>query len=215
MDDDRSHRWPVVVSGVAVEAGLAVVALGFGWLVGISPVRGLRWDANVAITGVLATGPLLLMFAWSLRSKLPFMVRIRAFFDEVVRPLFGPCSILDFALVSIAAGVGEELLFRGLIQAAAVRGLGLGLGLTIASLVFGLLHPITPAYVVLAAVMGGYLGLLWVLTDNLLSAIVAHSLYDFLALVYLMRAPISKRLAPSPRRDGGPGERSSKEILPE
>jgi uncharacterized protein len=206
MDDEPAGRFPIVVLGVAFEAGLAVLAWGIGWLVGVSPVQRLRMDLKNAAVGVAATGPLLLLFFWSLRSRLRSFLRIRAFFAEVVLPLFGACSILELALISIAAGVGEELLFRGLIQALAVHWLGPAAGLAVASVLFGLLHPITPGYVVLAGLMGAYLGLLALVTDNLLAAIVTHALYDFLALVYLLRGPSSKRAesraAPEPDFNG-------------
>ena len=57
----------------------------------------------------------------------------------------------------------------------------------IASLLFGLLHPISLAYVVVAAALGAYLGLVWMYSGNLLTVVVAHALYDFVLLVYLVR----------------------------
>ena len=61
------------------------------------------------------------------------------------------------------------------------------MALSVASVLFGLGHLITPVYAVLAAVIGFYLGALFLATDNLLIAIVAHGLYDFVALLYLIR----------------------------
>jgi membrane protease YdiL (CAAX protease family) len=96
---------------------------------------------------------------------------------------------LDLALVSISAGVGEELLFRGFLQAAIADWTNPWIALAIASLLFGLAHFITPMYAVLATLLGAYLGGLWLACDNLLAPIVTHALYDFLALVYLLRRP--------------------------
>ena len=81
------------------------------------------------------------------------------------------------------------MLFRGLIQGALGRWLGPGPGLALASLCFVLLHPITPAYVVIASLMGAYLGGVWLASGNLLVVIVAHALYDFVALLILLRGP--------------------------
>ena len=39
----------------------------------------------------------------------------------------------------------------------------------------------------LAGLFGLYLGALWLLTGNLLVAIAAHAVYDFFALLYLVR----------------------------
>jgi membrane protease YdiL (CAAX protease family) len=124
---------------------------------------------------------------WCSRSKLRPLRRIMAILRQLLLPLFRRCTVVDLALVSIAAGVGEELLFRGLIQGAATPWLGTWGAVAVAGLLFGLAHPITTAYIVFAAAMGVYLGVLWVVCDNLLAPIVAHALYDFVALVYLVR----------------------------
>jgi membrane protease YdiL (CAAX protease family) len=187
MDVEPPWRNGVILAGVLLEGGLAVVACGLGWLVGQSPFESLHATPKDAALGVLATLPLLLVFGWSLRSSLRSMARIRDVFEEVVRPALGHRTLVELALLALAAGIGEELLCRGVIQAVLIRYLGFWSGLATASLVFGLLHPITPAYVALAGLMGAYLGLTWVVSDNLLVPIVAHALYDFLALAYLLR----------------------------
>jgi membrane protease YdiL (CAAX protease family) len=46
---------------------------------------------------------------------------------------------------------------------------------------------VTPAYLVLASVMGLYLGMLFVHGGGLLAPVVTHALYDFGALLYLQR----------------------------
>ena len=112
---------------------------------------------------------------------------IKRFFDEEARPILAGCSWPDLALISLAAGVGEEMLFRGVFQGVLDRWLGPGPGWGAASLLFGLLHPITPGYIVIAALMGAYLGGLWWFNGNLLTVMVAHALYDFIGLVLLLR----------------------------
>ena len=54
------------------------------------------------------------------------------------------------------------------------------------SLLFGLAHALTRTYAVLATLVGFYLGFLFWLTGNLLAPILAHAVYDFVALVYLV-----------------------------
>jgi hypothetical protein len=41
-------------------------------------------------------------------------------------------------------------------------------------------------YAVIAALIGAYLGAIMLLTQNVLTPIVAHGLYDFVALLYLV-----------------------------
>jgi uncharacterized protein len=48
-------------------------------------------------------------------------------------------------------------------------------------------HWITRTYALLAALVGLYLGGLWLWTGNLLVPIVAHALYDFVALIWILR----------------------------
>jgi membrane protease YdiL (CAAX protease family) len=91
------------------------------------------------------------------------------------------------ALLSIVAGIGEEWLFRGFLQAGCSEWLNPWCGWIIANVTFGLLHALTPTYAIWASLVGIYFGVLWVVTDNLLTPIVAHAVYDWLALIYLTR----------------------------
>jgi membrane protease YdiL (CAAX protease family) len=97
---------------------------------------------------------------------------------------------VDLALLSLVAGIGEELLCRGVLQPVLGRWLGPAFGLAAASLLFGLLHPVSWLYIVLAGLLGAYLGFLYLATGNLLGPIVAHALYDFVVLVYIVRRPL-------------------------
>jgi uncharacterized protein len=91
----------------------------------------------------------------------------------------------------LLAGLGEELLFRGVLQPVLARWLGVAGGLVVSNVLFGLLHPLIWTYIVLSFLLGLYLGALGLWSGNLLVVIVAHGLYDFLALCYLVRGPIS------------------------
>ena len=65
--------------------------------------------------------------------------------------------------------------------------------LVIASLLFGLMHPITRTYAVICMLVGLYLGGIWMFTNNLFVPIFIHALYDFLALVYLLRGAANRQ----------------------
>ncbi|MBX6311408.1 MAG: CPBP family intramembrane metalloprotease [Isosphaeraceae bacterium] len=186
--EDRSPRttW-IVAAGALFELGLTAIAWGLGWLLGISPWASLRPEPRAVVLGAAATLPMLAAFLPLAHSSWPPLRRIRRFFEEEIRPLLGRCTLAALILLGLAAGVGEETLFRGVLQAALTRWLGTWPALALASLLFGLLHPITPAYLVLAALLGAYLGALWLASGNLLVPVVAHALYDILALVYLLR----------------------------
>jgi hypothetical protein len=62
-----------------------------------------------------------------------------------------------------------------------------GVALVVASAAFGLAHFITPAYAILAGLAGLYLGGLFLLQGSLTAPIVAHAVYDLVALNYVAR----------------------------
>ncbi len=120
--------------------------------------------------------------------------------DDLIVPMFKNCTWVELAAISLLAGLGEELLFRGVFQAAMVQWTGdflphspafarVGDWMAIVgvAILFGLLHAVNVAYTVLATLMGLYLGWLWLATGNLAVPIVAHAVYDFLALLYILR----------------------------
>jgi membrane protease YdiL (CAAX protease family) len=107
---------------------------------------------------------------------------LREVFDDVLVPLFGRLGTASVIVLGAAAGVSEEWLFRGVVQPLA--------GLPIASLVFGLVHlggRMMLPFAVWAAGMGMLLGGLAMITGGLIAPIVAHGVYDMLALEYIRR----------------------------
>lgn len=173
--------------GLAFEASLLGIAWLLGWLLDVPPLDHFRWSGIDLLLGLAATLPMLLVLAAFIRWPIGPLARIRAIVEEILLPWFRSCTLLELALLSLVAGVGEELLFRGVLQVVFCRWLGVALGIAVASVLFGVLHPVTWVYVVLAAACGAYLGLVFQASDNLLVPMVAHALYDFAALVYLLR----------------------------
>jgi uncharacterized protein len=110
---------------------------------------------------------------------------------DLIGRMFRGTSILQLAVISLAAGLGEELLFRGLAQAGLEKLIGGEWGplvaLIAASALFGICHWLNTTYAILAMLAGVYFGLLLMLSGSLWTPIVAHAAYDFIALVYLLR----------------------------
>lgn len=163
------------------------MALGINWLVGRPLLNSLEWFAADALKGLIAAVPPLAFFVWALTSTWSPMLRIRYFMDGTVRRMFQPWNVLQLFILSALAGIGEELLFRGAIQSNLIPHMGTTGAILVASILFGLCHFITPAYAVMTCVMGVYLGLLHLYTDNLLVPMVTHGIYDFVALIYFLR----------------------------
>ena len=101
--------------------------------------------------------------------------------------VLAPLTPTDSIWIGLLPGMSEELLFRGLLQPAIAYWTGPLIGLLAASVLFGLAHLITPTYAIMAGLMGCVIGWAMQVTDNLLSAMVIHAVYDFIALSYFLR----------------------------
>lgn len=192
-DDDVSRRFVVAA---AAEICLGLLGLFLGWWIGPDSrahVPSLS-DAERLSEGIVlgvCLGAVLAAAVFAL-SALPWrgLKELQELMESRLAGFLHPMTRAELVVLSMAAGLGEELLFRGWLQQGLFELLGaehnLGMGLLavlIASLLFGLAHPMTPLYIVLATGMGMVLGAIYWLTGNLLCAIVAHAVYDAVILL--------------------------------
>jgi len=175
----------VIWLAIAFEGGLLLLALVLGSLLGYEPFRGIHLAWEAVLWGGVATVPPLLGMWWCARSDWEPFLRLMREVEEKIVPIFANCSVVALAFISLLAGLGEEALFRGVIQAALSDWSYPWISVVVASLLFGLGHMITPTYAILAGLLGAYLGAILVIYGNLLTVIVVHALYDFVALIYL------------------------------
>lgn len=168
---------PVLV----LEGALAALALllGWWWLDDPLPVRLLPVAAD--LPWALGASAALMLVAAAFTSdgarRVPWLERIHGRVGELLGPALAAESVGSLALVSLAAGLGEELLFRGALQPL--------WGLPVSAVVFGLAHALTPAYFGLALGMGLLLGWLAAATGGLFVPVVVHATYDLVALLRL------------------------------
>ena len=180
------------------EGGLGAAAIGIGWLIGQWPLVGVgaggedtqRQFAAIG-WGLVATGPLLIALLAVDRLPIGPLRNVRDLAADTILRMFGGASVLQLAIVAASAGFGEELLFRGLIQAGLSRLtaslLPPWIALVTASALFGVCHWLNTTYAILAMLAGAYFGLIFLATGSLWTPLVAHAAYDFLALLYLVR----------------------------
>ena len=199
--DDAPELSPrtVFLAGFFVELALVPAAALIGyWLVETPFPFRLAFTPEGLLWGLGATVPMVFL-ALALTSPAGRRFRPLRGIYERVRDLLGGAirdmSVEDMILLAAAAGIGEEVLFRGTIQTV----LGTW-GLIGASLLFGVLHALTPAYFVLATLMGLYLGWVFQASENLLAPILVHWIYDSVAL-YLLRREIKKEAANRPEEE--------------
>jgi hypothetical protein len=165
------------------EASLVLAAYLIGWPAGLDPLADLRLGLAPLLWGVAGTVPLCLLFLLSYRLPAESLRAIRRFLVDRLGPLLDACRWTELLYLSLLAGVTEEVLFRGMLQPLAESRWGWAAGITASNLLFALAHCITPLYAVLAGLTGFYLGLALDFGGerNLLTPIVIHTLYDFIA----------------------------------
>ncbi len=155
---DLPDQGRYIIAAVLFEGALAPLAIALGWLLGRSPLEGFSWDLGDATLGVLAALPMYGAFRLAFRWPVGPLARIKRFFDEELAPVLAGRPASDLALICLAAGVGEEMLFRGVLQGVFARWLNPWGGLAAASLLFGALHPFTLVYVVIAGLLPVLIG---------------------------------------------------------
>lgn len=173
---------------IAVEGGLILLAIALAWLFNTDLIAGIRLQPLSLAIGLAASLPMFAVLPLTARSELPLLARIREVMDEHLLPWLSPCRLVDLAVLASLAGIAEELLFRAFLQATIGDWLGPIWGLVIASVIFGVVHWITPGYAMLACLAGFYLGGVWLATGgDTLAVMLAHGIYDFGALPILLK----------------------------
>ncbi len=174
------------------EGALLPLSLLLSWLLDI-PLTLSPGGLSI-LMGVLGTLPIWGLLVWARSLRLSPVEEFFSWVDRNIVSLFRGATGWQIAVIALLAGLGEEMLFRGIIQQGLQGWLGPWPGLLLASFVFGAAHWVSRTYMVFACLMGLYLGLLYWRTDNLLVPIIVHALYDFIALRLLLRqAPVASQ----------------------
>ncbi|PQO39857.1 CPBP family intramembrane metalloprotease [Bremerella cremea] len=192
----RERAEGFILKAVLFESALAFVAVGIGALIGVAPWISSSWDTGGVVPiltslglGALGTIPLLIAFMAMQYSSFSSLDDLQEYMDRYIAPLFREATIFELGLVSLAAGLGEEALFRGVIQTFLQQLMGSGAGpvvpIALTSLLFGVVHYMTKEYFIIASIMGAYLGIWFWWTGDIIVPIVIHALYDWFALVYM------------------------------
>lgn len=188
---------------IGIFAGVPlIIAAAFGFsLASGAPFPGaFAWTLEGALIGLAATAPLCVLLLFFMRSRSAFIRRFRenqiADFSKV-RFVFTPTRIL---LIALGAGVSEEILFRGVLQGYATERAPVALAVIGPNIIFGLLHARSALYAWIAGAVGCWLGAIYWLSGNLLAPIIAHTLYDIVALEVTRHA-----IAAQPRVEAASG----------
>lgn len=177
---DVNSRTDFLKLAAIVEGGILLLALAVGRLIGIEPWQHVQWTLSAVGLGLVGTLPIFAVYALASDT--------RSVAVEMMGKPLSQCRWYDLLLLATLAGVGEELLFRGVLQPWLSEFSPL-FGLLVANVLFGIMHMVTPAYAVIAGGIGLYLSALayGVPRGNLLSAVIAHGVYDYVAFLLIIR----------------------------
>jgi len=173
-------RYKLLILTCFVEGIVLMVALIIAKYYGIKfhPLtQNVFRDIVIGTIGAMFPLALFMLLVSEKADSIPSLGSLRSIIINDIKAIFSEAKLPDLCLISVLAGIAEELLFRGVIQ--------VKLGIVGASIIFGLLHFITPAYFIIATIMGFYLGILFQYYDSLLIPIQLHFIYDLGALIYL------------------------------
>lgn len=176
-------RWSVLAVAYACMAGLALLVSEFGmersawlhpepWLpLGhvASHLYSLVLGIGLGGLAVPATRRLVERFDWAQELA------------RTLRPVAQELSATGIVVVAVFSSVGEELLFRGLLQP--------WLGIWLQALLFGVLHQTRGrsrwAWVAWASIVGLLFGAIFAATGSLLGPLCAHAIINGFNLNYL------------------------------
>lgn len=174
--------------GILPAVGGAAVALGVAVLLFERPAAAalLRPRPKLVLLGAGAGG-LMAAATWLLYPVLADLVPLVASdASRLYEALRAPSPLLvSLAIVPVVAG--EELVWRGVVQASLVRRLGAWRGVAVAAAVYALVQaPLGSSVLVAVALLCGLAwGVLRATTASLVPSLVAHLVWDVLVLLWL------------------------------
>lgn len=97
--------------------------------------------------------------------------------------------ILTFVGLCMMVPFAEEMVFRGVIQQIFTRNMGPVLGFLLAGITFGAVH-LNPHLLISISFFGVFLGFVYYATGNLAYTIIAHAVFNGVALAQLTTMPV-------------------------
>ena len=177
------HPKALVRLAVLGEGLLVLLAVAWAGWRELPITTGAVWEGVLVGCGSAAVLGALNFYLLCGAPAIPPVRSVRRLYRQALKPIFSGVTVLQALVIGLAAGLGEELFFRGVLQTE--------FGLPVASLVFGLLHTGgrgTLAFGCWVAVMGAFLGALMQWAGGLTAPVVAHAVYDAAALLYIRSA---------------------------
>jgi hypothetical protein len=175
-----------IYTGVAVVGGLAAVALGY------DPFTTPAWMETTGASALLVSAGLGACLAAATVALTRVLVERAVWARELhadLRPVVQGHGDVQVALLALASGIGEEIVFRGIFAQM--------IGIVLSSLAFGALHQVKGrarwAWMIWATVMGLLFALVFKATGSLAGAMAAHAAINWANLRYLRDKDVQPR----------------------
>lgn len=182
---DSPEKFYAVLAGTVL---FGLVAYGLSFLLGTPFGPQIHFSFNDIFVGIIATLPPVIFLWWFSNTDIPSFSEFRQsqieFFADIGFRFTRPRIIA----MAVGAGICEELLFRGVFQPWLASFSPILFAIIVSNIVFGFLHMRTLLYALIAGGVGIYFGTLYAVNGNLIAPMIAHGLYDAVALEYTRRA---------------------------
>ncbi|MGK0374678.1 MAG: membrane protease YdiL (CAAX protease family) [Arenicella sp.] len=165
---------------LALGALLSLFVSSWDWLAGLGWLvipYGVVLGLSIYLLGFIFTSSRWLVTP----SMLQLLTTLHQLFKNFTWP--------QIIVVSILAGVGEELLIRAVLQTFLVSSAGPFWGIIGASLIFGLLHFMTKTYVFLTFALGLLFGIAFHISGSIVLVMLGHTVYDIVAFAMIVKFP--------------------------
>ena len=173
----------IVLIGLTLELGLAITYCL--WSIYQTSIYPISITIDTTIIGIGVAIPIialnLLLFFSPLR-ELPILKASNKFTNTVVKPFVNILNLPAALVISIAAGIGEELFFRGMLLSE--------IGLILSSILFSILHfggtvKEFRFMAFLYFLIGLYFGWILIIYKSLWVLCTAHTVYDLTVIIFM------------------------------
>jgi membrane protease YdiL (CAAX protease family) len=163
-----------------VQGGVILLAFLVAWTLNLPVNSCVRWNLAAALWGLLAVPPMLLIYFVS--------PGLRKLAMESLGNSLRQLRWWELVVLAALAGVGEELLFRGVLYEGLARW-HVGAAIVLSNVAFGMLHALSLNYFLTTTGIGLAMHFLAEATGtrNLLAPMLAHGVYDLIAFILLIR----------------------------
>ena len=177
--DNPNKTFLALVGGTGL---IGIAAFGLAFLLNTPLAEQITITGETIALGIIATTPLALFLLWFMRTRNSYLAAFRQSQVEFFASIGFEFTWPRIVMMALAAGVCEELLFRGVFQSFADRFMPTVVAILLTNVIFGALHWRTALYAMIAGLVGVYLGWLYWFSNSLVTPMITHALYDFIAL---------------------------------